>query len=485
MSLANQQLGKYIHGDKVVGSPTHGGKVPVHGQSFTATSNPAGPVHGSANPDGSGPPSSADPAFHFKADSITPQTDNTAIGSWTDSIAGISMTQATGANQPKYRTSRIGSKPAIQFVGSQWFTLGRPAALTNMLANDNTATGATMFFVVGNLAAIDDNWNCLWSPSNVNDGNRTILMDNGRCGSRGDPRLFVSLGNGFHVIVVRTSSVYAGQFFHNMNAYSAGSLSDAGAPQWQVGGDGSATDAFTFKGDIMEIGGYNKALTTADVANLVKYACNKYGQAYPWAGASRFIMFDGDSQTFGTGATATANRADFQNGWAQLLMDLKGQPFGAWSNVAVPGRSSAQMTASAPGHYTGLAAALGIPVVLACMEYYNTPDTNAGNMIAYLTAVKAADSGIKTLVLTSVDNGDATGQPKHDNRPAFNTALSAAGNSDVKCPIHTDAFVGVDGACPDGFGASTYFADGIHPNNAGYAKMRDFVSSYYDTAIAL
>jgi hypothetical protein len=54
MSLANQQLGKMIHGDKVVGSPVHGGLVPVHGRSYSISSNPAGPVHGDPNLDGSG-----------------------------------------------------------------------------------------------------------------------------------------------------------------------------------------------------------------------------------------------------------------------------------------------------------------------------------------------------------------------------------------------------------------------------------------------
>jgi hypothetical protein len=48
MSLARQALGIYMHGDKVLASPTHGGKVPTHGGTG---SGGTGPVHGDPNLD--------------------------------------------------------------------------------------------------------------------------------------------------------------------------------------------------------------------------------------------------------------------------------------------------------------------------------------------------------------------------------------------------------------------------------------------------
>src|SRR4051812_15521331 len=92
-------------------------------------------------------PALADRAFHFSADAITPQTDNTTLATWTDSVASISMIDALSNGyssltaNAKYRTSRTNSKPAVQFPGAAAMKLGRPSQLTTALARYSSSTG--------------------------------------------------------------------------------------------------------------------------------------------------------------------------------------------------------------------------------------------------------------------------------------------------------------------------------------------------------
>ena len=56
----------------------------------------------------------------FSAASIA-QGDNTAVTTWTDSIAGVQATQGTGVNQPKYMVSSAGGKPLQVSIGYRLF----------------------------------------------------------------------------------------------------------------------------------------------------------------------------------------------------------------------------------------------------------------------------------------------------------------------------------------------------------------------------
>lgn len=109
MSQARQQQGIYVHGDKVIAWPVHGGLVPVHGSSPVY---PAGPAHGSANADpvvaalsagslafdaangwttGQNPPALA----------ITLPADGTVqVGDWYRLIYGTSSTLSGATNAP-------------------------------------------------------------------------------------------------------------------------------------------------------------------------------------------------------------------------------------------------------------------------------------------------------------------------------------------------------------------------------------------------
>ena len=63
-----------------------------------------------------------------EADAITPQADDTTLGSWADGSGnGYTLTQATEAAKPRYRTARVNGLPSVQFNGAQTI---RSATLT-------------------------------------------------------------------------------------------------------------------------------------------------------------------------------------------------------------------------------------------------------------------------------------------------------------------------------------------------------------------
>jgi len=272
-----------------------------------------------------------------------------------------------------------------------------------------------------------------------------------------------------------------------MGGYAVGDLSPHASNDYQLGAAGTGTASHGFVGHIHDWGCYNRALTNAEICRLVKYFHDKYEQPYPWAGLDHFDMFDGDSQTYGVGATADGNRTSVQQAWPNLLMEAKGRSYEAWCSLAIGSRYADHMTNAAPIQFAGLREELGIPIIVHAFEYYNQPQADAAGMKAYLAAVKAIDPGIIIACGTSIANGRPAGTPQKDSRAAFNAALAASTDHDMFVPLHTDPTIGIEGACPEEPGPyGAYFSDNVgHPTNAGYQVIADFWSDYYDDAVAL
>lgn len=451
----------------------------IHGNGFHMRRTKRGGVTGPVMP------ATANLAMLFEADDITPQTSGTAFsGTWTDRIAAVGISQATSAQQPTYQTGVLNGKPSLRFNGSKNLVMGRPTPMINAMNQWNDTTGYTMFFVVAN-DATTGNFRCLFSPSNVND-NSSIICSASHCGGRSGGATRARSKTGFRLVVVRRSSIYnnsniESHIFDDFNAcIGVGVNGPHATNNYQLGGDGTGTASWGFSGDLFACGWYNKALTTAEIANLYKFYHAKYGVAVPWNGLSRFFVFDGDSQT--------AFLAENSQSWSDVLMANKGVPFTGYTNVAQGSRTSAQMAASAPGNYTGLAAALGIPIGVYCLEYYNQTDTTASGMLSYMTAVRTAAPAAKICALDSFDNSKLVGNAKRDNRAAFNSAMAAAGATyyDVFAPISTNATIGIEGACPDDPGPyGTNFSDGIHLTAAGNVVVAGFMGTYHDSLVAL
>src|SRR4051812_46109678 len=67
-------------------------------------------------------------------------SDGSAVSSWVDRIASHSLAQATGGQQPLYRTSGIGGQPAVDFDGTD--------DLLRYAAALSTASSGSVFVVM-------------------------------------------------------------------------------------------------------------------------------------------------------------------------------------------------------------------------------------------------------------------------------------------------------------------------------------------------
>jgi hypothetical protein len=86
----------------------------------------------------------------LKADAIAgPPADGTAMATWTDSSgSGNDATQATGINQPLFKTSRINSLPALLFDATDFMTVDMLGSMTTevtvFIVQKKTVNGATL-----------------------------------------------------------------------------------------------------------------------------------------------------------------------------------------------------------------------------------------------------------------------------------------------------------------------------------------------------
>lgn len=431
-------------------------------------------------------PEQANILYRFSADDIPAQTDNTALTGWTDSVSALTISQATGANRPKYRTSRTGGKPAVQFEGNQWLTVGRPAALLSAMGNANTTTGYSHVFVVANtLAASDATYGGIFGSGVL--GRYWTICNGTRegCDPPGGQNWIYDTGAGFRVFVMTMHSERFTQFFHNGTCYGNPAIPPASAPanNFALGACSDAAN-YTSKTDLMEWVVYNKALTWGDVLRVVKWAHDKYGQAYPWAGAEYFSVFDGDSQTAGdlAAATSSPNYSSSQNCYPARLARAKSLPKGWWTNLARSGRQASHMVTNG-SQIDEIAGIVGKPVILSAFEFYNSPSATGTTQKTYLADRKAANPAIKIAWGTSVDNGWTSGT-RFVDRPAYNAAFAGNANIDYLVPLHLNTNVGIDGACPDGSPAgagNTYFhTDGIHNLNPGHQEIANEFGTAWD-----
>ncbi|MCW2366595.1 hypothetical protein M2341_002042 [Sphingobium sp. B7D2B] len=420
--------------------------------------------------------------MHFRVEDIPAQADNTAFaGNWVDSVSGAAISQATTAWQPLYRTSRSGGKPALQVNGTSYLSVGRPAAMIAAMNNATTDTGCTAFFVLNIAESTVDDFRVFWGPRNVNDGDRSFIASKTKVTTRGGTADFTNRV-GYAIIVVRQSSLLNAHFFDQGNAHfsATGPLSPHSSNNYAYGHssqgyDGvNPTDEWGFRGDLMDFGFYNKALTNAEIFRLIKAMNAKFGQPLPWAGASFYTFIDGNSYTSG------------RKNWAALLLNNKGVPFGASSNLAISGRTISQMRGAVNANFAGVADELGIPIVLLANEFYNSADATSASYIAYLNEVKAIVPGIRRGWLDAWDNARPVGQGPRDNRAASNAAMASATTArEVLIPISGDATVGLEGACPEEPGPyGPYFADNVgHPTPALSSYVASFAGPYWDTLV--
>jgi hypothetical protein len=209
--------------------------------------------------------------------------------------------------------------------------------------------------------------------------------------------------------------------------------------------------------DAFEVLFFDRGLYPAEMLQVQKWACDKYGQAYPWAAGGYFYLNDGDSISMGLGGTGPATSMPYKV--AQSL----GLAYGQWTNVAIGGDTIANMTSRAATDVDNVYAVISKPIKYYGMEWYNQRAASPGPYNARKTA------NLKVCWGTSTDTSVTTDA----DRAAYNASFDAShAMCDSYVAVHLNANIGVETAFAS-FPAN--WSDGVHLSAAGYTVYAPLV----------
>ena len=406
----------------------------------------------------------------WSPDDIPAQADNSALASWTDSVGGIALTQATSANRPVYRTGGAGGRPYLSLSGSQGMAVSTSAALAAGLAAGRftvmvfyrNGVGTTS----GVLATMNGGANYIAAAS-------TSFAVGGATYGAGVPSAKYphdgAIGSSAVQSVAFTQGGGVGGNFHGIALNGCLLSYTASAFGGQNGNFnlGYPTVGASFGGDIYDMLLWSVALMPAEIMQAQKWACDKYAQTPAWTSYGKLLIGAGDSQTAGAGTTTPT----IDNYVAKAARSI-GMPIGSYMNVGQTGRTTPELDAWAATALDPIPALAGIPANLSYLEYYNIRDVTGPSPgplnLAFAAGRKAA--GFNRIgLLTCLDSYNHP-----TSRAQYLTDLiagyAANGVSDL-IRIDQNANVGVVGAATTTSG-TTYFADGIHPTTAGQAEVQ-------------
>jgi hypothetical protein len=225
------------------------------------------------------PTSIPDLALWLRADSLS-QSDGTAVSSWTDSSGlGRNAVQATGANQPLFKTLIVNSKPIIRFDGSNDFL-----KVTSLVKGVFTAfyvykTSTAGTALLGEHSTNSNSAGHYFNPGGAAHFNAAFASASSAWDGSG-----VTLNNGaFRIVSQRFAGTHAThEGWVNGAAITKGTIYASGS-----GGIGLVTadyyigsragSSLFYNGDIAEIIIYSSALSTADRQSAEDYLSAKYG----------------------------------------------------------------------------------------------------------------------------------------------------------------------------------------------------------------
>lgn len=468
------------------------------------------------------PPLTTLPQPSFVGMDINPDTvaqaDATEVTSITDATNSITCT-APGGSGPTLKTAAVvgsltnGHNLLRTTTSTKYLACGRPAGLATAMSN---AHDWSVMVVFRNASAASTSYATLFGDvvnghattggitmiAGVNDVQEdTHVVGIGRSYSPGDPasnvhtyiysgdagfdsantkgRLFLdgTMWYGTHPLKQSTNAA------DQLTIFSASTNAGTFAPVWG------------YTGDILRVIVWATPLSAAEAWQADAYARVTYGKQLGTVGLTFFTVWDGDSQTMGTGACVGAQCSGSGNGAGNSFSDNSlpwltanslGLKLGQYANV---GKPSARMPATAANSVISSAArdadqwhtVTGLPIVLVIGEWYNQANQGTGVQLAnnnrqYCTDRKAADPTVHIVMWTTLSSWQYDTSLRGD----FNTSLMTnPGNCDVIAPVHTDPFIGVDGAAGTVNNVySTYFSDAIHLNGTGAGKHRDFLLPY-------
>ena len=326
----------------------------------------------------SGPvlPQLANLRAQWSADSITAQTDNTDItATWIDSIGSVALTPST--TKPKYRTSALGGKPGVQFLGTGWFSGLAPTLKTQVDTRIHS-----VFIFASNIQARSNA--CMFG--NGAGGNSFAFFGNGTVVGRGiasvelrgpytDTVTPISCGytsTTAKAYPAASSAALERQYLNGMCVaanLAACPVTSSASGAFAIGAT-SDLGTFPYQGYIHEVLVWDKTLTPAEMVQVEAWCRSKYSLPLPWASSPYLFHFDGDSHTVGVGGTVNMN-----NSYPYLNAQSLGLPYGTWSNNGIGGMTLYGMYGGDGGaKFSDMAAmvtATGKPGRFVCSEYYN------------------------------------------------------------------------------------------------------------------
>jgi hypothetical protein len=416
----------------------------------------------------------------FSADSITPQTDNTGLAAWNDSVNGISASQATGANQPKYRTSGLNGKPCVEFGGSAWLSL--PASNAARTALDSQEY--TLVVVTDQVLATS--FGCMFGATNVAGGHMHVANATRVGRYEGNLTNFAvpHSANGFTVYGATCTKTYSAQVANVQRYYLQGgcyasfpsAVSTTGGIPAIGARDSSGT--FPYKGRIHEVLIWSKTLTPAELMQVQVVLCAKYNQATPWSTVNRTLTIAGNSLSAAVGVS------DVVDGYPYKLAQAAGLSYGQWTMCAIGGIQLNTMLAKT-GDYSGIPSVTGKGHVVPMFEWAN--DKNAfsaavcwDHVASYAALLNAAPNTRLILGSSLGYNGDP-----NTARVDFNNLCDA--NAPAICnayvALHNSTLIGTQTAYATN--SATYWnADGLHFIAAGQTALKDLMLSAVSAQLA-
>lgn len=222
-------------------------------------------------------------AGHWIADTGITQSGGT-VSAWADTTAGISLAQATGANQPVYLATGYNGKPALELFGSMGTGHQSSWMTTSANAVALAPSGAFSWFVVGQLLTNTDaigfgrflsyangatNDNTTTATNLARDGT-TAQLDVG-LGTSSFFQQTVSLATNLRLGVVNDSLTTANSYVNNVagSAISTTQIT-AATGTFQIGGN-LATPTVWIDAIEREIVLYNIALNGTQLNTLDTY----------------------------------------------------------------------------------------------------------------------------------------------------------------------------------------------------------------------
>lgn len=390
-------------------------------------------------------------------DGVTPAADGDLVRNWTDQSGnGNSATQDTSANRPIFKTNIFNTKPALRFSGSQF------ATTTAFL--DATYNTAFTFFIVANKTAND-------TTLELTTSNNGLAWFTGREGrlsywtSNLSDNQIIKNGPALD-LAVESFSYNGSTKILRYNSTSSTTESTTG----NLGLSGALTigkyegGGYDYHGDIAEILIYKRTLSGAEMLQVENYLKTKYGVVSP---TNPQIVFVGDSLTSGVGSTGGQT---YPKQTVDLLSTTTTYDY---TNLGVMAWTVTNMTDSAPsgsdGHYNDLRPNNLLAFWGGTNDiFYGADATTAYNrIVSYAQGRKTL--GYKVIVTTMLPRGaDVEG-----SRTSLNSLLRANWSTfaDALSDPASDSRIGDAGDFSD----TTYYSDGVHMTNAGYAIVASFM----------